>query len=152
MPGSSGSLAQVPIPFGQGQQNPSGRFPIPGSGSSLGQQGQPPHGHAQHIALACDDVVTLAREAQERGLRPLPVPGNYYDDLLARFDLASEQVATLRDLQLLYDRDAGGEYVHFYTPTVGGVFFEVVERRGSYDGYGAGNAPVRLAAQAARTV
>jgi 4-hydroxyphenylpyruvate dioxygenase len=116
-----------------------------------GQQGQPPHGHAQHIALACDDAVALAREAQERGLRPLPVPGNYYDDLLARFDLVSEQVAILRDLQLLYDRDAGGEYVHFYTPTVGGVFFEVVERRGSYDGYGAGNAPVRLAAQAART-
>lgn len=114
-----------------------------------GQQGQ--HGHAQHIALACDDVVALARAAQRRGLNPLPVPGNYYDDLVARFDLSSAEVATLRDLQLLYDRDASGEYVHFYTPTVGDVFFEVVERRGSYDGYGAANAPVRLAAQAARS-
>ena len=41
----------------------------------------------------------------------------------------------------------GGEFVHFYTATVGEVFFEVVQRRGGYDGYGAANAPVRLAAQ-----
>lgn len=37
--------------------------------------------------------------------------------------------------------------MHFYTATVGEVFFEVVQRHGGYDGYGAGNAPVRLAAQ-----
>jgi hypothetical protein len=43
--------------------------------------------------------------------------------------------------------DAHGEFVHFYTRTVGTVFFEFVERRGHYDGYGADNAPVRLAAQ-----
>jgi 4-hydroxyphenylpyruvate dioxygenase len=32
---------------------------------------------------------------------------------------------------------------------VGEVFFEVVQRRAGYDGYGAVNAPVRLAAQRA---
>jgi 4-hydroxyphenylpyruvate dioxygenase len=32
---------------------------------------------------------------------------------------------------------------------VGEVFFEVVQRRGGYDGYGAANAPIRLAAQRA---
>ncbi len=42
---------------------------------------------------------------------------------------------------------ADGEFLHFYTATVGSVFFEVVERRGSYDGYGAPNAPVRHAVQ-----
>lgn len=31
--------------------------------------------------------------------------------------------------------------------TTGRVFFELVERVGGYDGYGARNAPVRLAAQ-----
>jgi 4-hydroxyphenylpyruvate dioxygenase len=36
--------------------------------------------------------------------------------------------------------------VHFYTHTVGTVFFEFVEGRGGYDGYGIDNAPVRLAA------
>jgi 4-hydroxyphenylpyruvate dioxygenase len=39
--------------------------------------------------------------------------------------------------------------MHLYTRTVGNVFLEVVERRGDYEGYGASNAPVRLAAQAA---
>ena len=104
-------------------------------------------GLPQHIAFACDDIVSLAQQARERGLRFLPVPDNYYDDLDARFDLDPELLATLRSLGLLYDRDAEGEFLHFYTATVGRVFFEVVERRGGYDGYGAANAPVRLAAQ-----
>ncbi|RYP87760.1 sugar phosphate isomerase/epimerase and 4-hydroxyphenylpyruvate domain-containing protein [Nocardioides guangzhouensis] len=103
----------------------------------------------QHVAFACDDVVTLAQQARARGLRCLPVPDNYYDDLAARFDLDPALLATLRDLGLLYDRDGDGEFLHFYTATVGRVFFEVVERRGGYDGYGAANAPVRLAAQLA---
>jgi 4-hydroxyphenylpyruvate dioxygenase len=106
-------------------------------------------GLPQHVAFACEDVVALAREARARGLRFLPVPDNYYDDLAARFDLEPGLLATLRDLGLLYDRDADGEFLHFYTGTVGRVFFEVVERRGGYDGYGAANAPVRLAAQLA---
>ena len=41
-----------------------------------------------------------------------------------------------------------GEFLHFFTEMVGGrLFFEVVERRGAYDGYGAANSPVRLSAQ-----
>ncbi len=51
---------------------------------------------------------------------------------------------------MLYDRDErGGELLHFFTPVIGGrVFFEVLERRGGYDGYGASNSAVRLAATA----
>jgi 4-hydroxyphenylpyruvate dioxygenase len=111
-----------------------------------------PVGHpglAQHVALACDDVLGLAREAVGRGLRPLPVPGNYYDDLVARFDLDPDLVEQMRELGVLYDRDDDGEFLHLYTRTAGEVFLEVVERRGRYDGYGAPNAPVRLAAQLA---
>jgi 4-hydroxyphenylpyruvate dioxygenase len=103
----------------------------------------------QHIAFACQDVVGLARASRERGLRMLHVPANYYDDLAARFDLDEGFLDVLASLDLLYDRDAAGEFLHFYTETVGGVFLEVVERRAGYDGYGAGNAPVRLAAQLA---
>ena len=41
-----------------------------------------------------------------------------------------------------------GELLHFYTARVGGrMFFEFLERRDGYDGYGAVNSPVRLAAQ-----
>ena len=104
-------------------------------------------GYPQHVAFACSDLVALARTAVGRGLQFLPVPGNYYEDLDARFGLEPEFLAVLKDLNLLYDRDADGEFLHFYTSTVGNVFFEVVERRPAYEGYGAPNAPVRLAAQ-----
>lgn len=103
--------------------------------------------YQEHIAFAVDDLVATARAARGRGLDFLRIPANYYEDLDARFDLDPGFLATLRELNLLYDRDADGEFLHFYTATVGSVFFEMVERRGSYDGYGAPNAPVRHAVQ-----
>jgi 4-hydroxyphenylpyruvate dioxygenase len=99
-------------------------------------------GLPQHVAFSTDRIVDVAREARDRGLEFLTVPDNYYDDLVARFDFAPETVTQLRELGLLYDREAGGEFVHFYTSTVGEVFFEVVQRHGGYDGYGAANARV----------
>ncbi|MFJ9241491.1 bifunctional sugar phosphate isomerase/epimerase/4-hydroxyphenylpyruvate dioxygenase family protein [Streptomyces sp. NPDC101776] len=103
--------------------------------------------HAQHIALATGDLVTAARSFRELGGRLLRMPANYYDDLAARFDLTEDELATYQELGILYDRDAGGEFRHCYTRTVGRVFFELVQRDGDYRGYGAQNAPVRLAAQ-----
>ncbi|CAM5627841.1 putative 4-hydroxyphenylpyruvate dioxygenase [Streptomyces afghaniensis 772] len=103
--------------------------------------------HAQHIALATDDVVASARRFREAGGGLLPVPANYYDDLAARFDFADGELETYRDLGILYDRDAHGVFRHCYTRTVGRVFFELVQRDAGYRGYGAPNAPVRLAAQ-----
>ncbi|WNG89042.1 TIM barrel protein [Mycobacterium sp. ITM-2016-00317] len=102
---------------------------------------------AQHVAFACTDVVALARSATARGLQFLPVPDNYYDYLHGRFGLDGDELAELRELNLLYDRGPRGHFVHFYTRTVGSVFFEFVQRFGDYDGYGVDNAPVRLAAQ-----
>jgi 4-hydroxyphenylpyruvate dioxygenase len=103
--------------------------------------------YQEHVAFAVDDLVATARAARDRGLDFLQIPANYYEDLDARFDLDPGFLATLRELNLLYDRDADGEFLHFYTATVGSVFFEMVERRGSYNGYGAPNAPVRHAVQ-----
>lgn len=102
--------------------------------------------HAQHIAVATGDVVAAARAHREAGGRLLVIPANYYDDLAARFDLADERLDVFRELGILYDRDADGEFLHCYTETVGRLFFELVQRDG-YRGYGASNAPVRLAAQ-----
>jgi 4-hydroxyphenylpyruvate dioxygenase len=106
-----------------------------------------PYGFPQHVAFSTQDAIAIARAARERGLRSLPIAANYYDDLIARFDLTADFVAELRDLGMLYDRDDHGEFLHFYTETVGATFFEVVQRIGGYQGYGAANAPVRLAAQ-----
>ncbi|MYS94486.1 MULTISPECIES: VOC family protein, partial [Streptomyces] len=103
--------------------------------------------HAQHIALATGDVVASARRFREAGGSLLPVPANYYDDLAARFEFADGELETYRDLGILYDRDAHGVFRHCYTRTVGRVFFELVQRDDGYRGYGAPNAPVRLAAQ-----
>ncbi|GAB2722539.1 bifunctional sugar phosphate isomerase/epimerase/4-hydroxyphenylpyruvate dioxygenase family protein [Arthrobacter bambusae] len=118
-----------------------------------GQQGPGQHGNGarksyqEHIAFAVEDLVATARAAHARGLDFLQIPANYYEDLDARFALDPAFLATLKELNLLYDRDANGEFLHFYTATVGSVFFEMVERRGNYDGYGAPNAPVRHAVQ-----
>ncbi|MFG2951530.1 bifunctional sugar phosphate isomerase/epimerase/4-hydroxyphenylpyruvate dioxygenase family protein [Streptomyces adustus] len=102
---------------------------------------------AQHIALATPDLVATARRFRAAGGRLLPVPANYHDDLAARYDLSDEDLDTYRDLGILYDRDEHGVFRHCYTHTVGRVFFELVQRDGGYRGYGAQNAPVRLAAQ-----
>jgi 4-hydroxyphenylpyruvate dioxygenase len=106
-----------------------------------------PGGYPQHVAFSCLDTMAVAREARNRGLRPLPIPRNYYEDLAARFELAPALLEEMEDLGVLYDREGDSDFLHFYTETVGSVFFEVVQRRGGYDGYGAPNAPVRLAAQ-----
>ncbi|WP_074694934.1 sugar phosphate isomerase/epimerase and 4-hydroxyphenylpyruvate domain-containing protein [Microbacterium testaceum] len=104
----------------------------------------------QHVAFACTDVRALARAARARGFVPLAIPRNYYDDLAARFEMTDAAVDELRELHLGYDRDAAGEYLHFYTRTIGEVFLEFVQRVNDYAGYGAGTAPVRLSAQGRR--
>lgn len=101
----------------------------------------------QHIAFASSDVLALARAARDRGFAPLDIPANYYDDIEARYLIDPGLLADLRELNVMYDRDDSGEFLHFYTQPVGTVFLEVVERREGYAGYGALNAPVRLAAQ-----
>ena len=106
-----------------------------------------PCGFPQHMAFSTDDAIAAARAARSRGLHPLPIPANYYDDLIARFDLDGGLVEEMQEFGVLYDRDNEGDFTHFYTETVGGVFLEVVQRGGGYQGYGATNASVRFAAQ-----
>jgi 4-hydroxyphenylpyruvate dioxygenase len=101
-----------------------------------------------HLALASDDVFAAARAMRERGVPVLPIPDNYYEDLAARTELAPETIERMREFSILYDAVGEGELLHFYTALLSpGLFFEVVERRGGYDGYGAANSPVRVAAQ-----
>lgn len=101
----------------------------------------------QHIAFASDDILASAKAMRALGVRTLEIPDNYYDDLDARLRLAPSLFTEMRKYSVLYDRDERGEFLHFYTPLTGShLFFEVVQRIGGYVGYGAANAPVRMAA------
>ncbi|GAA2451843.1 bifunctional sugar phosphate isomerase/epimerase/4-hydroxyphenylpyruvate dioxygenase family protein [Streptomyces macrosporus] len=138
----------VPDPYGLFRSRAVHR---PGSGLRLALNVAPAPGdleeRPQHIALATDDIVATVRAARNAGAALLPIPANYHDDLASRHALDPELLATLRESGILYDRDEAGEFFHCYTATVGRVFFEIVQRTGGYGGYGAPNAPVRLAAQ-----
>lgn len=102
----------------------------------------------QHIALACSDIFAAADAAIAGGIERLEIPRNYYDDLEARWGLAPELIEAMAARDILYDRDGEAEYYQFYTRAFARrLFFELVERR-NYTGYGAVNAPIRLAAQA----
>ncbi|WAH59556.1 bifunctional sugar phosphate isomerase/epimerase/4-hydroxyphenylpyruvate dioxygenase family protein [Pseudomonas silvicola] len=103
-----------------------------------------------HIAFDCDDMFAAVTKAKEAGLALLDIPLNYYDDLAARFDFDDEFLSELAYYNVLYDRDAnGGELFHVYTePFEDRFFFEIIQRRNGYAGYGAANVAVRLAAMA----
>lgn len=102
----------------------------------------------QHLAFRTDDIFASAAAMAERGFRALEISPNYYDDLAARFGLQPDMLDLLRAHHVLYDRDDGGEYFQVYSTNYSeGFFFEIVERRGGYRGYGAANAPFRIAAQ-----
>ena len=102
----------------------------------------------QHIAFASDDIFETSLRLKSGGFQRLVIPAHYYDDLRTRFALDEAMIDQLRSGNILYDRDGRGEYFQIYSTSFwGGFFFEVVERRGGYDGYGARNAPIRLAVQ-----
>jgi len=101
----------------------------------------------QHIAFATDDIFATVAAMKANGFTPLAISPNYYDDIEVRFALEPELLDRLRAENILYDRDADGEYFQLYSPNYGeGFFFEIVQRR-RYAGYGAPNAPFRIAAQ-----
>jgi 4-hydroxyphenylpyruvate dioxygenase len=111
--------------------------------------GKPPEtADFQHVAFSCLDIFAAARHMRAEGLPTLPVPGNYYQDLAARTELDDDLIDTMREHGVLYDRRDAGEFFHFYTAMLGRrIFFELVQRVNGYDGYGAPNTPVRMAAQ-----
>jgi 4-hydroxyphenylpyruvate dioxygenase len=102
-----------------------------------------------HIAFAASDAGRSVEHLRAAQAPMLEIPANYYEDLAARLNLDNQQIAILKDRCLLYDRDGSGEFRQAYTAGFHHrFFFEVVERQSGYAGFGAANAPVRMAAQA----
>jgi len=129
---------RLPLNSSETRQTATGRFLTTFSGAGV-----------HHIALATADIVAVIERMTLLGARLLPVPSNYYEDLGARFGLDDARLSMLRQHNLLYDSDAAGEYFQAYTESFEDrFFFEIVQRGGRYEQYGAANAAVRLAAQA----
>jgi 4-hydroxyphenylpyruvate dioxygenase len=101
----------------------------------------------QHIAFACDDIFATVSAMRAAGAAFLNIPDNYYDDIDSRYQLDPALLKSMKQNAILYDRDDDGEFFQVYTHAFEErFFFEIVERRG-YNGFGAPNAGVRLAAQ-----
>ena len=62
--------------------------------------------------------------------------------------MPTDIIERLKACNVLYDRDGDAEYFQLYTQTFANrFFFEIVERRAGYKGFGAPNAQIRLATQ-----
>ncbi|WP_317928625.1 bifunctional sugar phosphate isomerase/epimerase/4-hydroxyphenylpyruvate dioxygenase family protein [Halioxenophilus sp. WMMB6] len=99
----------------------------------------------QHIAISCADIFEYVKHVDQSAI--VSIPDNYYVDISSKFDLDGAFVERLRKYNLLFDKSDTGDFVHFYTKSINGFFFEVVQRN-SYANYGEMNAQVRMAAQA----
>ena len=107
----------------------------------------------QHAALTVQDILTAVRAMRARSVQFMPTPGTYYDALPARLKeigvgAIGEDVATLRELEILVDGAAPGSYLLqiflkdaaglWKDPEAGPFFFEIIQRKGD-QGFGAGN-------------
>jgi 4-hydroxyphenylpyruvate dioxygenase len=131
---------RLPLNISDSRESSTGRFLTTYAGAGV-----------HHIAMATNDIVDTLDRLATRGVRTLQIPENYYDDVAAKWGLDDQRIEALRRVNLLYDRDDAGEFLHAYTDTFDNrFFFEIVQRCGGYQQYGAANAAVRMAAQARR--
>jgi 4-hydroxyphenylpyruvate dioxygenase len=95
----------------------------------------------QHIAVATDDIIQTVRDLKSRGVEFLRVPDTYYDVVLDRVGEIDEDIAPLKELGILVDRDDEGYLLQIFTrpieprPT---MFFEIIQRKGAQS-FGKGN-------------
>jgi 4-hydroxyphenylpyruvate dioxygenase len=95
----------------------------------------------QHIALATDDIIDTVTKLRDRGVEFLRVPATYYDTVVERVGKIDEDLAPIRDLGILVDRDDEGYLLQIFSkpmedrPT---LFYEIIQRKGAKS-FGAGN-------------
>lgn len=95
----------------------------------------------QHVAMATNDIVKTVTELRSRGVEFLQVPTTYYDDLLDRVGDIDEDLAPLKELGILVDRDNEGYLLQLFTKPVEDrptLFFEIIQRKGATS-FGKGN-------------
>lgn len=95
----------------------------------------------QHIAVATDNIIQTVSDLKARGVEFLKVPDTYYDVLTERVGEIDEDIAALRPLGILVDRDDEGYLLQIFTKTVQArptMFFEIIQRKGATS-FGKGN-------------
>lgn len=95
----------------------------------------------QHIAIATDDIVHTVESLRNNGIEFLYVPDNYYDTVLERVGEIKEDLADLKRMNILVDRDEEGYLLQIFTKPIQDrptVFFEIIERHGAKS-FGKGN-------------
>ena len=107
----------------------------------------------QHVALSVKDILSAVPGMRRRGVEFMPTPPAYYELLPQRLRETGvgeieEDVAILRDLQILVDGQGKGRYLLqiflkdsaglYREAAAGPFFFEIIQRKGD-EGFGAGN-------------
>lgn len=95
----------------------------------------------QHVAMATGNIIETVTALRARGVEFLKVPGSYYDDVLDRVGQIDEDLAPLRELGILIDRDDEGYLLQIFTKPVEDrptLFFEIIQRKGAKS-FGKGN-------------
>ena len=95
----------------------------------------------QHVAMATNDIISTVTALRDRGVDFLMVPSSYYDELLARVGKIDEDLAPLRELGILVDRDEEGYLLQIFSKPVEDrptVFYEIIQRKGARS-FGKGN-------------
>jgi len=95
----------------------------------------------QHIAMATNNIIETVTALRDRGVEFLAIPGSYYDTVLDRVGTIDEDLAPLRELGILIDRDDEGYLLQIFTKPVQDrptLFYEIIQRKGAKS-FGKGN-------------
>ncbi len=95
----------------------------------------------QHLALLTNDIIHTVSVLRDNGVEFLRIPETYYDDLEERVGPIAEDVAAIKQLGILVDRDEQGYLLQIFTRPVEDrptLFYEIIQRRGS-NAFGKGN-------------
>ena len=95
----------------------------------------------QHVAMATNNIIKTVAALRDRGVEFLMVPDSYYSSLLKRVGNIDEDIAPLKELGILVDRDDEGYLLQVFTKPVEDrptLFFEIIQRKGAKS-FGKGN-------------
>jgi 4-hydroxyphenylpyruvate dioxygenase len=101
------------------------------------------HGEGiQHVAMGTDDIYTTVSQLRSRDLPFQSTNDTYFDQINERLPGHGEDVARLKELQILIDgapTKGQGLLLQIFTENaIGPIFYEIIQRKGN-DGFGEGN-------------